>query len=67
MSKGIKLGLGLFIIGALVYVGLRATHPHSVATEINEAAGSMIGQASKDREKTIMLFNEMTHDFGSMK
>ncbi len=67
MSKGIKLGLGLFIIGALVYVGLRATHPHSVATEVNEAAGSMIGQASKDREKTIMLFNEMTHDFGSMK
>jgi hypothetical protein len=67
MSKGIQLGLGLFIVGALVYVGLRLTHPHSVAMEINETAGSTVGQASKDREKTIMLFGEMTHDFGAMK
>jgi hypothetical protein len=67
MSKGIKLGLGLFIIGALVYVACRPTHPNYVVTEINETAGSKIGQASEDREKTIMLFNEMTHDFGFMK
>ena len=67
MSKGIKLGLGLFIVGAFAYVALRMVDPQQPITHINEEAGASIGQESKKRAKTMMVFGEMTHDFGSIK
>ena len=63
MSKGIKVGLFIFILGAGAYVGAQWLASKKSNIHLNTEAGS-IGKASQEREKTSMSFTQNAHDFG---
>lgn len=63
MTKGIKVGLFIFILGAAAYIGSQWMAPKKSNIHLNTEAGS-IGKASQEREKTAMSFVQNTHDFG---
>jgi hypothetical protein len=63
MSKGIKVGLFIFILGAGAYIGAQLLGNKKSNIHLNTEVGS-IGKASQEREKTAMSFAQSTHDFG---
>jgi hypothetical protein len=63
MSKGIKVGLLIFVLGAGAYVGAQLMGPKKSNMHINSEAGT-IGKASQERAKTAMSFAQTVHDFG---
>ena len=63
MSKGIKVGLLIFVLGAVAYVGAQLMGPKPSKMHMNTEAGT-IGKASQEREKTSVSFVQNTHDFG---
>ena len=63
MSKGIKVGLFIFILGAGAYIGAQLLGHKKSNIHLNSEVGS-IGKASQEREKTAMSFAQSTHDFG---
>ncbi len=63
MSKGIQVGLLVFIIGAGAYVGARMLTPTASKMHMNTEAGT-VGKASQERAKTTMSFVQNSHDFG---
>jgi len=70
MSKGIVIGLALFVLGGIGYAYYRiSTSGHSLSElKINDQPGisSNDGQLSQSRPKTVMVFDKMVHDFGVM-
>jgi hypothetical protein len=70
MSKGIYLGLAIFLIGVFGYGFYRMSHQLELSNnlKINEqpGVGSQDGQLSQSRPKTVMAFDKMVHDFGVM-
>ncbi len=70
MSKGLLIGIFIMLIGVGSY-GVYRWMNHYVpvpASEINQEAGGSgdEGQLSHSRPKTVMNFDQMTHDFGDM-
>lgn len=65
MSKGIKVGLFIFLVGAGAYIGAQMLSPVKSNVHLNTEVGS-IGKASQEREKTAMSFTQSSHDFGVM-
>lgn len=65
MTKGVKVGLLIFAIGAGAYTVSQLVNPSPAKMHINTEAGTM-GKASQERAKTAMNFVEMNHDFGTM-
>ncbi len=63
MSKGVKVGLFIFLIGAVAYTGTQWLGPKKSNIHLNTEAGT-IGKASQEREKTAMSFTQSLHDFG---
>jgi hypothetical protein len=63
MSKGIKVGLFIFILGAGAYVGAQMMGPKAERMRVNTEVGT-IGKASQEREKTAISFTQNVHDFG---
>jgi hypothetical protein len=65
MTKGIKVGLLIFILGAGAYVGAQLLAPRASKMHMNTEAGS-IGADSQARKKTVMIFSQTSHDFGTI-
>jgi len=63
MSKGIQVGLLIFVLGAGAYIGAQYFSPAPGKFHINSEAGT-VGKASQEREKTAMAFAQVAHDFG---
>jgi len=70
MSKGIVIGLALFFIGGIGYTYYRLTTGAQHVSELKLNDQPIIsgsdGQLSHSRPKTVIVFDKMVHDFGTM-
>lgn len=71
MSKGVIIGVLILVVGIGSYGVYRWMNHYQVVpdSEINHEAGTNgeEGQLSHARAKTVMNFDQMTHDFGDMQ